>query len=492
MVNHSTSLLTGSGTSSCSECIDKCYQRRCYNTCLHDPCNEILNNRFYTILRKVCRKIFNDYNRSQCHEKYTVFDGGNSINVRIHRSGSRGNAQYLTSQEKAYNCGTYNNKSNNNALDQYNRFDNRFKGKFQRSGAKFDSEADALGYFEHSQRYKNLKSEKHGRKQGKDDGELLEKGDRKTKGKGDGELSEKRDRKTKYGNRIEREQMARDQVKYDDDRLEKMGRKSKEAKRSLKEQKGKRKRSPSQTYDTNENEEILVSDKLANQRAKKGNIENIYDISGISSNIRKRGLRTDKESEYHENGKSLKDGAGKDERKIVDERYMKSKRRSRKGKNKFDEYSEDYNEGYVRKTSSRKSDIPSRRKDFNLGIIEKFGIKGYKGRSKSFGKNNEYIKSDVFKINSRTIPIVTDLRNKVRRADNIELYTNIINKKLRSSKKLSRVDEIKTCDYLRALMEERDLCRLCCPLQLNPRACVPIPCPNTITSCFSEIYERYK
>ncbi|XP_037943186.1 myb-like protein X [Teleopsis dalmanni] len=47
------------------------------------------NWRTYEILKKICRKIFQEFEKEQSKEKYTLFGGGNSINLRIHRSSEK-------------------------------------------------------------------------------------------------------------------------------------------------------------------------------------------------------------------------------------------------------------------------------------------------------------------------------------------------------------------------------------------------------------------
>ncbi|XP_067621776.1 uncharacterized protein [Eurosta solidaginis] len=65
--------------------------RKCgyqYQNCECRPCciSSMINDHTYTLLKKICRKVIRDYQRQQSREKYTIFDGGNGINVEIHRS----------------------------------------------------------------------------------------------------------------------------------------------------------------------------------------------------------------------------------------------------------------------------------------------------------------------------------------------------------------------------------------------------------------------
>uniref|UniRef100_A0A0A1XFD0 Uncharacterized protein n=1 Tax=Zeugodacus cucurbitae TaxID=28588 RepID=A0A0A1XFD0_ZEUCU len=87
--------LPQSSTSSCTDYFyDGCHsksQNNChiqYQNCQCRPCciNSVINDHTYSLLKKICRKVFRDYNRQKSREKYTIFDGGNSVNVRIHRS----------------------------------------------------------------------------------------------------------------------------------------------------------------------------------------------------------------------------------------------------------------------------------------------------------------------------------------------------------------------------------------------------------------------
>lgn len=75
--------------SSCTEYLNHKCQPQC-NPCECGGQCYFINLHTYTILKKLCRKIVKDYNRAQCREKYKVFDGGNSVNIRVHRPGSRG------------------------------------------------------------------------------------------------------------------------------------------------------------------------------------------------------------------------------------------------------------------------------------------------------------------------------------------------------------------------------------------------------------------
>uniref|UniRef100_A0A034WRB2 Uncharacterized protein n=2 Tax=Bactrocera dorsalis TaxID=27457 RepID=A0A034WRB2_BACDO len=92
---NSTNNLPQSSTSSCTDYFyDGCHsksQNNChiqYQKCQCRPCciNSVLNDHTYSLLKKICRKVFRDYHRQKSREKYTIFDGGNSVNVRIHRS----------------------------------------------------------------------------------------------------------------------------------------------------------------------------------------------------------------------------------------------------------------------------------------------------------------------------------------------------------------------------------------------------------------------
>ncbi|XP_039968694.1 uncharacterized protein DDB_G0283697-like [Bactrocera tryoni] len=92
---NTTNNLPQSSTSSCTDYFyDGCYsksQNNChiqYQNCQCRPCciNSVLNDHTYSLLKKICRKVFRDYHRQKNREKYTIFDGGNSVNVRIHRS----------------------------------------------------------------------------------------------------------------------------------------------------------------------------------------------------------------------------------------------------------------------------------------------------------------------------------------------------------------------------------------------------------------------
>uniref|UniRef100_A0A1I8MHM0 Uncharacterized protein n=1 Tax=Musca domestica TaxID=7370 RepID=A0A1I8MHM0_MUSDO len=51
-------------------------------------CKKYLNQKCQrcSVLKKICKNILKNYCRKLCREKYSIFDGGNSINIRIHRS----------------------------------------------------------------------------------------------------------------------------------------------------------------------------------------------------------------------------------------------------------------------------------------------------------------------------------------------------------------------------------------------------------------------
>ncbi|XP_013104438.2 uncharacterized protein LOC106084989 isoform X1 [Stomoxys calcitrans] len=54
-------------------------------------CSRYWNHRCHTcfVLKKFCRQLIKVYCRTQFREKYSVFEGGNSINIRIHRTRSQ-------------------------------------------------------------------------------------------------------------------------------------------------------------------------------------------------------------------------------------------------------------------------------------------------------------------------------------------------------------------------------------------------------------------
>ncbi|XP_062123752.1 protein PIF [Drosophila sulfurigaster albostrigata] len=62
----------------CNDNFNKCSPCRVPCCCR----NSILTDHTYSILKRICHKIIKNYNRQLCREKYTVFDGGNSISPR--------------------------------------------------------------------------------------------------------------------------------------------------------------------------------------------------------------------------------------------------------------------------------------------------------------------------------------------------------------------------------------------------------------------------
>ncbi|KAI8121775.1 hypothetical protein CVS40_7173 [Lucilia cuprina] len=143
----------------------------------------------------------------------------------------------------------------------------------------------------------------------------------------------------------------------------------------------------------------------------------------------------------------------------------------------------DYND-YIQKRTYKKGN----KDNYNDGNFENAArnvIKRSSRKSKSLNKNGEtprnvrqykYRKSQDFdvvnKFKGKNYRVVTDLRTKVRRGDHIGLNNEsnfnyirklqgLMFKKAESLQyryiKPSRADEVKACDYLRALMEQRDL-----------------------------------
>lgn len=68
--------LVGSSSSSTNiNCdVNKCSPSCCCYACCRQS---ILNDHTYGILKKACNKIFKDFNRQKCREKYAVFPGPN-------------------------------------------------------------------------------------------------------------------------------------------------------------------------------------------------------------------------------------------------------------------------------------------------------------------------------------------------------------------------------------------------------------------------------
>ncbi|XP_065355180.1 uncharacterized protein LOC135949519 [Calliphora vicina] len=536
--NRCTSILNASGTSSCSDYIDHCCQRKCNNTCCRDQC-EYINDRTYTTLRKICHKIFKDYNRSQCREKYTIFDGGNSINVRIHRSGSRGDENRKDHRyEKASSEHRYQlqNKHNNyigqdgrggkltgdeNSTDQkYEKVSSEDRYRLQNKHSNIISQDGRVG---------KISGRKPGRDGEKFDSDVdVYNRDQTKRGKGknagvdvnDDNVYDKRNKKLESTKRGEGKDNVYNEQNYNEKKL-----------------KGKQKFGQGIDTNSNRNGERDINGKaIENRRSKsrKDSVENTYTKKGESWNDSKRGSRDNNESEVNYNGKGKLSSRGgkKDEKKskplkkgetsykdddmiIIGEM---TKTKNRKAKNKYSVDKDDAVISSDDEVTNKKKYIKGKKSKIYGDDIDNFVITANSGseRNSSKSKNNRYRKSqgfdDVGKSKDRNYHVINNLRKKVRRGDNVGFNNGSTFSDTRKLQKLmlpkpeslqyrqtkrSRADEVRACDYLRALMEQRELCQ--CQFseqssQFNPIICIPQTCmsscgPKTVIPCFSETCE---
>lgn len=219
-------------------------------------------------------------------------------------------------------------------------------------------------------------------------------------------------------------------------------------------------------------------------KSKKGNVES------IRTKKRERDLIDDNESDIDENEKNQKKLGRSDRRQYGRKSQHGYKDNAdindvmtKNAKTKYKETDNgDTNDDVMKKkfknakTKYKEMQADENTSDDEIYNKQRKSIKGRKSKgfiiNKSKGKN--YISVQGFdNVNNtrkgRSSRIFTDLRNKIRRGDKFGLYessfhrTNKFDKFVRTESlyytrnKLSRADEVKTCDYLRAHMEEREL-----------------------------------
>ncbi|XP_037807651.1 uncharacterized protein PF11_0207-like isoform X2 [Lucilia sericata] len=547
MVNRSnrcSNVLTASRTSSCTDYIYHCCPRSCINTCCRDQC-EFINNRTYTTLRKICHKIFKDYNRSQCREKYTVFDGGNSINVRIHRSGSRDDGnnkdqRYEKSSEDRYRL----HSIKKDGVGQESRGDKLFVRKEGKDEEKFNFDVnvsnrektmrskskeageEVIDYYDkRNQKWKSSKRrerESNGYDEN-DPGKTLKGREKFFHGIGKkgnrNNVPDINDRTKEDFINKKKEQSSRvnsgnfrDDSESDENYNEKERFGNRDSKKKEKNSRNLKKGEP--TYKERE----LSPSEMDNTKTKKG--KNKYkkdkdgaDIGSDDAYTKKRTYGKGNTNKYIQD----RDGAeiGSDGEYTQKRTYGKGNKNKYK-KNKDGAYI-DNDDDYTHKRAYGKGN-----KDGNFENTTRNVSKRSSRKSKSHNKNrktsrnvrqDKYRKSqdfdDINKPKGKNYRIVTNLHAKVRRGDNIGLNNEsnfnqirklqgLMFKKTESLQyrytKPSRADEVKACDYLRALMEQRDLCQLTCPQhsnQFGPHICISQTCNSsccakTVISCFSE------
>ncbi|XP_070854102.1 micronuclear linker histone polyprotein isoform X2 [Drosophila suzukii] len=73
---------TASSSSTVGKMVPNNENQCCLCTCNRCCKSSYFCNNDYSLLKRICHKIIKNYNRQQCRERYTVFDGGNSIKLR--------------------------------------------------------------------------------------------------------------------------------------------------------------------------------------------------------------------------------------------------------------------------------------------------------------------------------------------------------------------------------------------------------------------------
>ncbi|XP_046805296.1 homeobox protein 2-like isoform X3 [Lucilia cuprina] len=522
MVNRSnrcSNVSTASRTSSCIDCIYHCCPRSCINKFCRDQC-ELINDRTYTTLRKICHKIFKDFNRAHCREKYTVFDGGNSINVRIHRSGSRDghnkDHKYDKSSEGRYRI----HSKTKDGIVQETRGDKLFVRKEGRDEENINFDANV------SNRKKTMDGKS--KVAGEEVIDYYDKINQKWKSsrRREGELNgyDKNDPDITLK---EREVLVHGIKKGNKNYVPDINDKTTEDLKNKK--KGKSLRVNNDTFkDDNESDENFnrkgkfgKSDSKMKEKysknLKKGESNYKDRELGISEMDNTKTKKRKNKYKEDEDGASI----GSDDEYTKKRTYGKGIKNKYKKNNGGADIVSDYND-YIQKRTYGKGN----KDNYNNGNFENTArnvSKRSSRKSKSLNKNGEtprnvrqykYRKSQDFdvvnKFKGKNYRVVTDLRTKVRRRDHIGLNNEsnfnyirklqgLMFKKAESLQykyiKPSRADEVKACDYLRALMEQRDLCsQLTCNLHSNqfgshicvPQTCNSNSCAKTVISCFSQ------
>ncbi|XP_036224329.2 cylicin-2 isoform X2 [Bactrocera oleae] len=175
---NTTNNLPQSSTSSCKDYFyDGCNsksQNNChvqYQNCHCRPCciNSVVSDHTYSLLKKICRKVFRDFNRQKSREKYTIFDGGNSVNIRIHRSSLEdGKCKSLHTDSSLSTLGVTRRKygkdrerKDDNISEKRGRDagvrNNGEKGKLRKSFETFDTKRDR------KKKGQDQEGEKHGK-----------------------------------------------------------------------------------------------------------------------------------------------------------------------------------------------------------------------------------------------------------------------------------------------------------------------------------------
>ncbi|XP_018785145.1 PREDICTED: uncharacterized protein DDB_G0283697-like [Bactrocera latifrons] len=222
---NTTNNLPQSSTSSCTDYFyDGCHnksQNNChiqYQNCQCRPCciNSVLNDHTYSLLKKICRKVFRDYHRQKSREKYTIFDGGNSINVRIHRS------SFVPGQDGKFKCphadsslSTLGGSRRKNDKDRERNNDNISeksergtakrkyveKGKPRKSVETFDKKHDRQKKGQDKENEKHERERKGKGREYDDDSDITRKREKKRGNEEDYNTQGKRGKKVEFGDK---------------------------------------------------------------------------------------------------------------------------------------------------------------------------------------------------------------------------------------------------------------------------------------------------
>ncbi|KNC34261.1 hypothetical protein FF38_09922 [Lucilia cuprina] len=485
--------------------------------------------------------------RAHCREKYTVFDGGNSINVRIHRSGDGHNKdhKYDKSSEGRYRI----HSKTKDGIVQETRGDKLFVRKEGRDEENINFDAnvsnrkktmdgkskvageEVIDYYDKiNQKWKSSRR-REGELNGYDkndpditlkEREVLVHGIKKGNKNYVPDINDKTTEDLKNKKKGKSLRVNNDTFKDDNESDENYNRKGKFGKSDskMKEKYSKNLKKGESNY---KDRELGISE-MDNTKTKKGKNKYKEDEDGASIGS------DDEYTKKRTYGKGIKnkyiqerDGTdvGSDGEYTQKRTYGKGNKNKYKKNNGGADIVSDYND-YIQKRTYKKGN----KDNYNDGNFENAArnvIKRSSRKSKSLNKNGEtprnvrqykYRKSQDFdvvnKFKGKNYRVVTDLRTKVRRGDHIGLNNEsnfnyirklqgLMFKKAESLQyryiKPSRADEVKACDYLRALMEQRDLCsQLTCNLHSNqfgshicvPQTCNSNSCAKNVISCFSQ------
>ncbi|XP_030564225.1 cylicin-2-like isoform X2 [Drosophila novamexicana] len=416
----------------CNENFNKCSPCCCHSCCR----KSFLNDHTYSILKRVCHKIIKSYNRQQCREKYTIFDGGNSINGRWSER------QKDEKSCKEREVGEKFKKGKDRGENEKDDYSKLGKGRGDTRAKKDADESDPMKKLkktgsgakeDKTEKLDSLKKSKRGKKDA-DENDLVKKskvpgtGERDDKINDDSLKSEKpRGREKKIGSDLKNARPSNSIADKEN------GKKGKEKANK------KEKQTPLNETDLNAKSEIEKKGKKTN------------DEKGQGTKYKQAQHSEIEEPKFDKKSKNL----DKKENTNIDAKKKNRKsNRDTTGAHERDSREPDKDQKYK---LNRKGDIRSSRRTGQNIRNRKSGRTLSRGNSRSrLGKG---IKGSKF---------IQDNR----RSNINESY----------SRRPSRVDEVRTCDILRVHLEKRDLSR-CIPNECKVcRMCIPncMPCPPVI------------